>query len=503
MTTIDELIIQISADTKQLRSGFKKAEKTVDKTSKKMVKNTARLTAGLKKMKFAGIGAVLALSVMGKAMLNEIDVLQKLGKRLGTTTEFLSEMKFVAEQSGVAFNQLTTGFQLLQRNIGDAADGMGEAKQAFEALGLDAKKLIDLSLEDQFYIVSEAISNLENSTIKTQLAMDIFGRSGASLNQIIKDGIAPVKALAKETPNIISQETADNVAEFNDNMHKLVEVFKREALPAITLFAKRLNMIFDGLERGTKSERLKVIASEIEAINDEVIKLGGIKKLNSGAFLSEENNTKLNTSMERRNALLKEQRTIINSLKASKEDPKVEPIVLSDVEKAAIEAAKKAKKISDDIKKFMNESTDSWSTNFADEILDMGNGLQSFADLAKGIFRDIAREMIKVRITTPLVNAGVDILTNATSPTSPGASAPSSSLVATPSPTLSSRAPQQSQQQNITINQTIQPLTGIDDSQVSRIVAQQAPAIVEQAKAGTLQAIKNGGSARSVVRGAR
>ena len=184
MANLDSLVVEIKADLTDIRKGMKNAVKVTQQSTKKITSSNKLLAGGFNKVRIMAIAAAAGIIYMGKQTLNEVDRIQKLGKKLGTTTEFLSRMKFVSEQSGLAFEGLATGFTMMQRNIGDAAEGVGEAKQAFESLGISAEKLLQLSLEDQFMMIATELANTENATTRTQIAMDIFGRSGSSLNQI-------------------------------------------------------------------------------------------------------------------------------------------------------------------------------------------------------------------------------------------------------------------------------------------------------------------------------
>ena len=131
------------------------------------------------------------------------------------------------------------------------------------------------------------------------------------------------------------------------------------------------------------------------------------------------------------------------------------------------------------------------------QLLIVKGDFQSLADFANNVLRDIASQVVQSQIASPIVKSATDIFTSRGNTTQ----APDIQQTSAPVMQPTARIQSYGNGQNITINQTIQPLTGIDDSQVRAVVASQAPAIAEQAKISTLDAISRGGRARQVIRG--
>lgn len=76
----------------------------------------------------------------------------------------------------------------MQKRIAEAAQGMGEGRQALDLLGLEAEELINLSPEVQFEVLSERIAGLENPAQRSAAAMRLFGESGAELMPLFRSG---------------------------------------------------------------------------------------------------------------------------------------------------------------------------------------------------------------------------------------------------------------------------------------------------------------------------
>lgn len=442
MTNLDSLVVEIKADLTDIRKGMKNAVKVTQQSTKKITESNKLLAGGFNKVRIMAIAAAAGIIYMGKQTLNEVDRIQKLGKKLDTTTEFLSRMKFVAEQSGLAFEGLATGFTMMQRNIGDAAEGVGEAKQAFESLGISAEKLLQLSLEDQFMMIATELANTKNATTRTQIAMDIFGRSGSSLNQILKDGIVNMKNIAKATPNVITQKDADRIATFNDNMNILKRNIQGAMIPLLGTMTKKINDLFTASDklttRNMKQEidntkikievlenTLKKLKSQNKETSDSVfIFTSAIKDsftaLNGGKpkqekYISDIKRTE--DALRRANLELIEQQNLLQ-----KPTNKDKNIITSSVNidsatvQNTVDEIKKteavAVKSSNVIKDAMIEGTDQWSSRLTDAIIDGGNMFESLAEIAK-------RTAIQTAIVNPFIGAIQGGITGLMTPNTP------------------------------------------------------------------------------------
>lgn len=178
------------------------------------------------------------------------DQFQKLSIRTGASVEFLSEMKFAAEQSGVEFSSLEKGIIRLQKTMGDfTVYGLKEAQDSFAALGPDVLSAVENgeSLESVFMKVAEALSQVTNEADKAAISQKLFGRDGgAKFLSLIADGERGIRQLREEARELNIQWTqlqADTSAEFNDAVNRLTRSFeglKKELavalMPALTDF---------------------------------------------------------------------------------------------------------------------------------------------------------------------------------------------------------------------------------------------------------------------------
>ncbi|MDH4203815.1 MAG: hypothetical protein OEV87_13115, partial [Phycisphaerae bacterium] len=160
--------VELFADDSKLVRGLRSAERKL-----RAFGNGIR-TLGLKMM---AIGAGLLTPLIGsaKAFSKMGDEVAKMSKRTGLSVETLSELKFVASQTGTEFATLENGVRKMQRSIYDAGRGLSTAVDALADLGLTYKDLEGLSPEEQFKLLAERISKIKDPTKKAAIAMSLFG----------------------------------------------------------------------------------------------------------------------------------------------------------------------------------------------------------------------------------------------------------------------------------------------------------------------------------------
>ena len=178
MPNVSTLTVRISANSARLVKELDRAGRKARTFKQKMVGSLSVIGRAFGRM--AGVAAV-ALTAVAVAAIKSADQIGKLVDRLGATTEAFSELKFVAERSGIAFNTLTMGLQRMQRRVAEAAAGFGEAKDALYELGLDAVALNKIPLDKQFEVVADAMSKVANEADRTRLTMKLFESEGVAL----------------------------------------------------------------------------------------------------------------------------------------------------------------------------------------------------------------------------------------------------------------------------------------------------------------------------------
>ena len=175
----------------------------------------------------APIAGAIAGMFAANTIQNQVDwgdQLQKTNLRIGATTESLSQYNYVAKLSGVEFGQLTTAWQRQTRRIAEAAAGTSVATKALDRLGLSAKDLNQLAPEAQFERIATAMQSVESSSERVALAQKLWDSEGVKLVQVVNQGTDAIAAMRAEADALgltISQDTANAMATYNDEVDRL------------------------------------------------------------------------------------------------------------------------------------------------------------------------------------------------------------------------------------------------------------------------------------------
>lgn len=244
-----ERVYKISVDGAQAIKSLEKISGSASSIDQKI----SKFGSSLKSM-FAGaavVGAIQqvtnALTSMTSAAINNMDELSKQSQILGITTEKLSELGYAAKLSGSSQADLIAALPRLAKGLTDAAQGTGEALEGFKALNLDPKGF--KGTDDALLKIADKFSQFADGTEKTALAINIFGKSGASLIPLLNEGAAGIEKLREEARRlgvVIGSDAAKAAEEYKDNIDRLKSV--SEGL-AISLASKTLPALNSFLEK--------------------------------------------------------------------------------------------------------------------------------------------------------------------------------------------------------------------------------------------------------------
>ena len=316
-------------------------------------------------------------------------------------------------------------------------------------------------------------------------------------------------------------------------MHRMTENIKNVSIPVLSTFAKLINGIFEPYRKKSRMEKL---TEELEGLNRQILKyeenLQKIEQRESNILFRikeklfnkegqvpedvQRLNQFLNQSRKRVKELEKEIETIDKAKKQlteshevgdsgiidpfqqrlfqlnetikllQKEGTKESIKEIKELENTLKELESQAFTTSDKIKQYMLDSTDTWSDNLTDAILSGKDSFKSLGEFAKNILDDIGRQLIKHKITQPLVKAGVSYLSDDfTGQVQQGLTKSGQFLSNLTGIGGRMSAP------TLRIDQTINISSGAEVSEIDRKISQQVPSIVEAAKAGVVEASRN------------
>jgi len=222
MATISSLVVSLKANSAQLVSELAKSRKKVSSWAKN-VRSTANTVGKAFVASAVAVGAAIVAIVNGQAA--EIDKLAKKAAALQIDTGDLQKLRYQAELSGVSTDGLDKSLTKMLKTVSDGKAGLSTAVRAFDELGLSADSLSNLSTDQQFYAIAEAMTGVESQADRTRIAMDIFGRSGGELLNTFKSDLSGVGEEFDSLGVSLTKQQAQIVENFNDSKTKLSTIW--------------------------------------------------------------------------------------------------------------------------------------------------------------------------------------------------------------------------------------------------------------------------------------
>lgn len=212
-----KVFVEIGADPSEFNRALATINKSIGQLGKRMTMAGGALTA-------AGTAITGALAGAANSFAAAGDQIQKMAIRTGLSTEALSAMSFIAEQSGTDLATFEKGIRRMQATLLDASQGTKTANDALAGVGLTLADLQGLSPEKQFMRIADALRNVADDSTRAALAQDLFGRAGTQLMPMIMAGQAGMEQLRQEAERlglIFDQETADKAAVLTDALNSM------------------------------------------------------------------------------------------------------------------------------------------------------------------------------------------------------------------------------------------------------------------------------------------
>jgi hypothetical protein len=288
---------RLSPQLKKINRGFAgvaKAAKRMGAQTGKVIGTLGRLFSGLvsklfsigKALALMGVAAITAFGFIVRNSIASTDALAKQASKIGTTTEALSKLRFVAEQTGIAQSTMDMALQRFVRRTGEAARGTGEAKGALQALNLNAQELVNMPLEDQMIELANAFETAGTDANKLSLAFKLFDSEGAALINILALGEEQLRGMFDEATAlglVMSSKAARGAEIANQKFGKLKGLFQGLTRQISAALAPALGVLVELLTKKLKKAieesdgSIEVFANSV-AINI----LTGTKKAISG-----------------------------------------------------------------------------------------------------------------------------------------------------------------------------------------------------------------------------
>src|SRR3972149_4081691 len=203
----------------------------------------------------------------------------KTAQKLGLTVKEFSELRHIAELSGVEVGQLSTGVGILSKNMLAAAQGSKEQREKFAALGVEFKnqdgtlRSANVVLED----IADRFQQMPDSATKTALSLALLGRSGKEMIPFLNQGgqaIRTARMEADELGRVIDEKTFRAAEHFRDNLTRLRGAVEGLAFKVAEQLLPNLIRFTDRMVQFVKDVDLSKLARQIQDVAEWLKNIG-------------------------------------------------------------------------------------------------------------------------------------------------------------------------------------------------------------------------------------
>ena len=173
----------------------------------------------LKGISTAAAGLEGAMVGVGLKAITTADDLNTMAAQTGLSTAEIQKFQYASDRIDVSLDTMTGALAKMKK-------GMTGQPELWRALGVSVTEWTGgpmRNVTDVFYDAIEALSKIQNETLRDQVAMELFGKSADQLAGIIDDGGAALRAYGAEAEQmglILSDEVLGNLNTTNDQIDK-------------------------------------------------------------------------------------------------------------------------------------------------------------------------------------------------------------------------------------------------------------------------------------------
>lgn len=239
---VGDVVINVGADIGPLVREMGRSEKVLDRLDRAadsagrgLQAMGSRATELGKKMSI--VSAAIAGVTAGTLALvrNAANVGDRIGnaaKAAGLGAEAFQEYAFaIGEAADITEDEFSASMVILNRKLGEAAEGSAAAVAAFERIGITQEQIASgaVTTEQALAAWVKTVEASGSSAEAAALSTDLFGKKGAAMGAMLQgaDGqVAGFIARARELGLVVSDEVVGQSAVFNDKMAELAKQFE-------------------------------------------------------------------------------------------------------------------------------------------------------------------------------------------------------------------------------------------------------------------------------------
>jgi hypothetical protein len=257
--TISEAVAKMNALGQEAPEAWKKIAAETEKAAKA----TESIGDGTKKagdsmLSLGGVaksvGGVLAATFtvgavvdFAKEIIDLGGTLTDLSNKTKINVESLQEIKYAVEQNGSSIEAFTGATDQMNNKLVEGTKG---TQDALRQLGFTLSDLRRLAPEEAFSALADRIKEIPDPMRQTNLAMELFGKSGVELLPAIRAGFSDLRQEARDTGQVISEENIAALDDFGDMWDSTMTRIKASTASAVLDIGRGFGSMFADLKSG-------------------------------------------------------------------------------------------------------------------------------------------------------------------------------------------------------------------------------------------------------------
>jgi hypothetical protein len=233
VATLGSLYVTIGADLSDLKRGVADAKEELagfgsDARQKLNEFGKALPVMALQAFVAASAAAAAATVYLTAKAMENVDAMAKMADAADEDIKAYKGMSLAAKLAGVEQQGFDQALQKYLRTLGEAQTGNVQAAASFQRLGLDAKKMAELTPSEQLNVIADKLAGIGDAGVRSAVAVDLFGREGAKMVNVLKDGSGwfdEAKKNAEALGTAVSRVDAAKIEQANDAVTMMQEAF--------------------------------------------------------------------------------------------------------------------------------------------------------------------------------------------------------------------------------------------------------------------------------------
>jgi len=250
---IASLLVRIGADVSQLSAGSAQAVASMDRIAAKSAQVGKRMAVLGAAAAAAGAAFATKLTRDGLAF---VDSQAKVARSIDGTIDGLRGLQIAAGDAGI--EDVTKAVQMMNSRLGEAARRGGPAKEMLDGLGLSAKDLMALDVDQRLAAVADRVNELGLSSAETADLLTQFSIRNKEMVDFLRQGGDAIRAARDEVDEFglsISEVDAAKIEAANDAMSRIARVMEGVQNQFAVAMAPLLKEVADRFNAAAKESK--------------------------------------------------------------------------------------------------------------------------------------------------------------------------------------------------------------------------------------------------------